>query len=210
MIARTSTVRPVRRCRRARRLGLAGPRAAHVPERVAHGRRHDVEPGQPDRRQDALPGGRLHQQEQARPAGHRDPGRGQEQQRDLPAEVLRQQHRRLRRARAFQRQLQGARAQQPGPGDARVRARLQPGRPAGGAQVPRHGQGQDDEVRRQVRHPEDGAGRRPRRRASTAARSARWRGCSARSRDRAAALRRARWAAPPSARCTAARPRACG
>ena len=104
----------------------------------------------------------------------------------------------------------GARAQQPGPGAARVRARLQPGRPASRAQVSRHGQAEDDQVRRQVRHPEDRAGRlraeELRRRHARPDGGHRW----ARSPARAAARRRARSAARRSARCTAARRPACG
>ena len=115
--------------------------------------------GEPDRGQDPVSIGRLREQEQAGAAGHRHSRRDQEQQRHVPAEVHRQQHRRFRRARALRRQLQGAGAEQPRAGAARVRACLQPGRSAGRAQVPRHGQDEDDEVHREVRHPEDRAGR---------------------------------------------------
>ena len=126
--------------------------------------------------------------EQEGPGAGRDPRRDQEQQRDVPAEVHRQQHRRLRRDRAVERQLPGARALEP---RARCCSEFELaynlGDPDAGAQVPGHGQAQDDQVRRQVRHPEDRAGRRGAVRASTAARWARWRGCSARSAARAAA-----------------------
>ena len=53
------------------------------------------------------------EREEEGPGAGRDPRRDQEQQRDVPAEVHRQQHRRLRRDRAVQRQLPGARALQP-------------------------------------------------------------------------------------------------
>ena len=68
-----------------------------------------------------------------------------------------------------------------------VRARVQPGRPAGGAQVPGHGQAQEHEVHRQVRHPEDGAGGLRAAELRRHARSDRWRACWAPSAARAAA-----------------------
>ena len=92
-----------------------------------------------------------------------------------------------------------------GPAAARVRARLQPRR-SRRRRASSCGMGKlkSDQVRRQVRHPEDRAGRRgavglrrPRDRPDG-------RRCSARSAARAAARRRARWAAPRSARCTPA------
>ena len=70
------------------------------------------------------------------------PRRDQEQQCDVPAEVHREQHRGLRRDRAFERQLHRARALEPGPALQGVRARLQPGRSGPGAQVPEDGQAQ--------------------------------------------------------------------
>ena len=144
------------------------------------------------------------------PGGGRHPRRDQEQQRDVPAEVHHQQHRGLRRDRIVERQFRRARALEPRSAAQGIRARLQPGRSRPGAQVPEDGQAQDDQVRRQVRHPEDRAGRLRAVRASTAARSARWPGCSARSPARAAARRRARSAAPPSARCIRKKRRASG
>ena len=59
-----------------------------------------------------------------------------------------------------ERQLPGARALESRPAAQRIRARLQPGRSRRGAQVPAHGQAEDHQVHRQVRHPEDRAGRR--------------------------------------------------
>ncbi len=65
------------------------------------------------------------------------------------------------RDRALRRQLPGARALEPRTAAQGIRARLQPRRPADQARkYPGHGQAQEHEVRRQVRHPEDRAGRR--------------------------------------------------
>ena len=115
--------------------------------------------GERGRRPDDLPADRVHERLQAGAGAGRDPGRNQEQQRDVRPEVPVEQHRRLRRDRAHEGELPGARALQPRAAAERVHPRLQPRRPEQGARLPRHGQAAHHQVRREVRHPQDRAGR---------------------------------------------------
>ncbi len=130
-----------RRCARSR--ARARDRAADLRQPVADRGKLDVAEGQRRGRPGDLPAGRVHERRQEGPGADRPSGRDQEQQRDVPAEVHGEQHRGLRRDRAVQRQLPGARALESRPAAQRVHARLQPRRSAGGAQVPGHGQAED-------------------------------------------------------------------
>ena len=106
-------------------------RAAAIRQSVADGRQRDVAAGQCLGRPGDLQAGRVHERQQEGSGADRHPRRDQEQQRDVPAEVHGEQHRRLRRDRAVGCQLPGARALESRADAEGVRACLQPRRSAG-------------------------------------------------------------------------------
>ena len=129
----------------------------------------------------ALPAGRVHEREQEGPGADRHSRRDQEQQRDVPAEVH-----------APTTSPTSARSSSPTPTSRCSSAPTSGpllnefalaynlGDPNAARKFLGMGKLKTHQVRREVRHPEDRAGRGRAVRASTAARSARWPGCSAR------------------------------